>query len=126
VEKHVSNGIEHAVVPIYRSNRDFWKDGANRHRNQFPVRVAYAITIHKAQGMTATKAVLNFNIGRKDLCLFYVAASRVRRLCDVIFEEAVDFDRISSGETAMRRSGQTDDPTPSRQQRGDFVLGTSP
>lgn len=117
VEEYVSDGVDHAVVPIYRSQRDFWKEGANRHRSQFPVRVAFAITIHKAQGMTVRKVVLNFNIGRKDLGLFYVAASRVRRLCDLMFEEAVDFDRISSGRDCYgcceaHRLGPTNDPTP--------------
>ena len=69
-----------------------------RYRSQFPVRLAYAITIHKAQGMTVPKVALDITSGKKDLCLFYVAISRVRRLEDLMFEETFDFDRLSSDE----------------------------
>jgi hypothetical protein len=45
--------------------------------------------------------VLNFNHGRQDLSLFYVAASRVRRIEDLMFEDSFDFDRINGGETNL-------------------------
>ena len=49
---------------------------------QLPLRLAYAITIHKAQGMTLDKAKINlakaFTPG-----MGYVALSRVRRLEDL-------------------------------------------
>lgn len=106
VDEYVWRGADYAVVPIYRSQRDFWSQGVNRYRSQFPVRLAYAITIHKAQGMTVPKVVLNLNHGRRDLGLFYVAASRVRRLEDLMFEETFDYERVNSNETnlaVMRR-----------------------
>lgn len=101
VDEYVWRGRDFAVVPIYRSQRDFWSQGANRYRSQFPVRLAYAITIHKAQGMTVPKVVLNITHGRKDLGLFYVAASRVRRLEDLMFEESFDYERVNGGETEL-------------------------
>ncbi|KAK5116807.1 hypothetical protein LTR85_009067 [Meristemomyces frigidus] len=105
VEEYDWRGRRHAVFPVNRSHRDFYAAGAMRHRTQFPVRLAYAITIHKAQAMTVPKVVLNFSQGRKDTALFYVAASRVRRLEDLMFEETFDFDRMtgSEGEGAVMR-----------------------
>lgn len=91
---------EYAVVPLYRSHRDFYHKGIARWREQFPVRLAYGITIHKAQGMTMPRAVIDLSIGKKDLALFYVAISRVRRLEDIMFEQSFDYDRLVSDETA--------------------------
>jgi ATP-dependent DNA helicase PIF1 len=101
VKEYDWNGEQYAVVPIYRSQREGWIDRANRYRSQFPVRLAYAITIHKAQGMTMPKVVLNIAHGRKDLGIFYVAASRVRRLEDIMFEESFDYERVTAGETEL-------------------------
>lgn len=94
-------GIDYAVIPIYRSQRDFRLEGATCNRSQFPVRLAYAITIHKAQGMTVPRVVLNISNGRKDMGLFYVAASRVRRIEDIMFEESFDYERVTGGETEL-------------------------
>ena len=98
VEEYSWRTRDYVVIPIYRSQRDFYKLGQMRYRSQFPVRLAYAITIHKAQGMTVPKVALDITSGKKDLCLFYVAISRVRRLDDLMFEETFDFDRLSSDE----------------------------
>lgn len=108
VEEYTWHGNDYAVVPIYRSQRDFWSQNSTRFRSQFPVRLAYAITIHKAQGMTVPKVVLNLNHGRKDLGLFYVAASRVRRLEDLMFEETFDYERVKGGEADVSVMRQVD------------------
>ncbi|EGP86713.1 uncharacterized protein MYCGRDRAFT_44189, partial [Zymoseptoria tritici IPO323] len=57
-------------------------------------------------GITIDKVVLDFSIGRKDLALFYIAASRVKRLEDVLFKRAFDFNRLTgtSGEGAVIRA----------------------
>jgi ATP-dependent DNA helicase PIF1 len=101
VQEYLWNDEPYAVVPVYRSQREFWLEGAVRHRSQFPIRLAYAITVHKAQGMTMPKVVLNFTHSRKDLGVAYVAASRVRRLEDIMFEESFDFERVTSAETGL-------------------------
>jgi ATP-dependent DNA helicase PIF1 len=108
IEECTWRGVVYSVVPIYRSQRDFWSQGATRYRSQFPVRLAYAVTIHKAQGMTVPKVVLNFSLGKRDLGLFYVAASRVRRLEDIMFEDTFDFDRLDAVDTANAISRQLD------------------
>lgn len=105
IEEYSWRQKDYAVIPVYRSQREFWKQGHMRYRSQFPLRLAYAMTIHKAQGMTVPKVVLNISSGRKDLCLFYVAISRVKRIEDLMFEETFDFDRLASdgGSNALMR-----------------------
>jgi hypothetical protein len=82
------------VIPILRSSREFYYSNAICSRTQFPITVAYAITVHKSQGMTVHQAVLN--ISRKDfsLGLSYVAVSRVRTLDGILFEESFDLERF--------------------------------
>ena len=82
------------VVPIFRSRRDFYRGAASCTRTQFPVTPAYAITVHKAQGMTVDRAVLNLN--NRDFApgLSYVVVSRVKTLQGILFEEPFDFERF--------------------------------
>jgi len=47
---------------------------------QFPLRLAYGITVHKSQGLTLSKAVLNLATKEHALGLSYVAVSRVKTL----------------------------------------------
>jgi ATP-dependent DNA helicase PIF1 len=48
-----------AVVPIFKSTREFTRGNKICRRSQFPFTIAYAVTIHKAQGLTVDRAVLN-------------------------------------------------------------------
>ena len=58
-----------------------WHNGLNNlSRQQIPLRLSYAMTIHKSQGQTMTKAVID--IGNKEMaagCTF-VALSRLKTL----------------------------------------------
>ena len=59
-------------------------------RTQFPLTVAYVITVHKSLGMTVDKAVLN--LAQKDfiLGLAYVGVGWVKYLKGLMFEESSD------------------------------------
>jgi len=107
------------LVPIFRSTRDFQRGSQACTRTQFPITVAYAITIHKSQGIGVSKAVLNLK--SKDFApgLTYVAISRVRTLRGILFEEAFDLKRLRSKATETtvmraadyaRRSAQEVEP----------------
>ena len=97
--------IEHAgtekIVPVFRSRREFFRGGTTLARKQFPLTVSYAVTIHKAQGMTVDRAVLNLAEPDFALGLSYVALSRVKTLRGVMFEETFDFDRFKASRGEM-------------------------
>jgi hypothetical protein len=82
------------IVPIFRSRRDFLKGNQQCTRTQFPLTIAYAITVHKSQGATLDKAVLD--ISEKDFQpgLTYMAVSRVKTLQGVMFDTAFDLSAL--------------------------------
>ncbi len=54
--------------------------------SQFPLRLAWAMTIHKAQGLTLESAYLDIRAAREP-GQAYVAVSRVRSLAGLNFKE---------------------------------------
>lgn len=76
------------VVPVFTSLRDFTKGKAACSRRQFPVTVAYAITIHKSQGATLPLVALDIVSKIKTSGLIYVAISRATRLDGIMFESS--------------------------------------
>ena len=93
------------VAPIFPVTREFVHEGRTYSREQFPLIVAYAITIHKSQGITLDKAVLN--ISKRDFApgLAYVGVSRVKTLGGLMFEEPFDLERFAPrpGKTSKMR-----------------------
>ena len=63
-------------------------------RRQIPLQMAWALTIHKSQGMTLDKATID--IGTKERQgLTFTAISRVRSLADIQINPAFPFSRIA-------------------------------
>ncbi|CAB4427786.1 unnamed protein product [Rhizophagus irregularis] len=87
------------IVPIKRS----WegKSGMICSRQQVPLCLAWAITVHKSQGLTLSKAKID--IGSKEFAagLTFVAASRVRSLSDIYFRQFT-FDRLQRIKNSSR------------------------
>lgn len=52
------------------------------------------MTIHKAQGITVSKAVFNITEKEFALGLTYVTLSRVKSLDGILFEEPFDYERF--------------------------------
>ena len=50
---------------------------------QFPLQLGYALTIHKAQGKTLDKVIIDINRGAFDHGQLYVALSRTRKKSDI-------------------------------------------
>ena len=103
------------VVPLFPMTSE-WEEGAQRFsRTMYPVAVAYAITVHKSQGLTLDRAVLDLT--KKDFAigLTYVAVSRVRTVDGLMidhdfsmgrFEQGPSFLRTMRAEDKSRRSAQ--------------------
>ena len=84
------------TVPIPPVRRTWSSSGMQCSRLQLPLRLAWAVTIHKAQGLTLDKVVID--IGKKEFSsgLTFVACSRVRRLDDILFNQTFTYERLTS------------------------------
>lgn len=89
-------GCEPGVVPVLPVYRPYDYKGAPCSRTQFPMRLAYAITVHKSQGLTLLRVVLNLDQREHAAGLSYVAVSRVKTLGGVMFERSFDYERFTS------------------------------
>ena len=63
-------------------------------REQFAVKLSYACTIHKSEGMTLEKARVDIGKNEKPIGLSYVAMSRVKRLQDLLLVP-FDYNRLT-------------------------------
>ncbi|XP_066930917.1 ATP-dependent DNA helicase PIF1-like [Clytia hemisphaerica] len=79
------------IVPIVETSSE---DNIQKERMQIPLKLAWSITIHKSQGLTLDKVVVD--LGKKESMdgLTYVALSRVKKLTDMVIE-SFPFERIN-------------------------------
>lgn len=96
------------IVPVFTNTRQFEYKGAACSRTQFPLRLAYAITVHKSQGLTLSQAVLNLNQREHCLGLSYVAVSRVKTLDGLLFEVPFDYERFTGRDSAVSKDRELD------------------
>ena len=73
------------TVPIVPIRHTWSASSAQCSRLQLPLKLAWAVTIHKAQGLTLDKVVID--VGKKEFAcgLTFIACSRVRTLTDLLF-----------------------------------------
>ena len=80
-----------STVPITPLLRTWSSSGGQCSRLQLPLKLAWAVTIHKSQGLTLDKVVID--VGKREFStgLTFVAGSRVRRLQDLLFSPPFPF-----------------------------------
>ena len=83
------------IVPIVSfTTRWQSKSGKQCLRTQFPLCVAYAVTIHKLQGMTLNIAVVELSDYDFTWGLTFVAISRVRAIGNIVFQSEIGSERL--------------------------------
>ena len=88
-------------VPIVPQRRTWLQGGSACSWLQIPIKLAWAITIHKAQGLTLDKVVID--IGKEfSVGLTFVACSRVCRLSDIVFNPPFAYQRVVILTESMR------------------------
>jgi hypothetical protein len=87
-------------IPIFPITRRFEYKKRDCSHTNFPLCPTYAITVHKAQGLTLRQVVLNLE--RKDHSpgLLYVAISQVKRLSSIMFETPFDLSQFTIKESS--------------------------
>ena len=90
------------TVPITPLRRTWFSTTKQCSRLQIPLKLAWAVTIHKSQGLTLDKAVID--VGKKEFStgLTFVACSRVRQLTDLLFVPPFSFQRVANLSKSVR------------------------
>ena len=83
------------LTPIVPVTSDFDHNGKQCTRKQFPLCLAWAMTIHKSQGVTADRAVVD--LSGADSTLAYVALSRVRSIKGLVITHPIPYSQFSKG-----------------------------
>ena len=79
------------LVPIPQITKNWFSKSIKCTRKQFPIELAWAITIHKSQGLTLNQAVIDIGEKEMSLGLTYVALSRVKTLKGILFQKSYNF-----------------------------------
>ena len=83
-------------VPIGPTEAKWIANGQDCKRMLFPLIVAFAITIHKSQGLTLDKVVVDIGENERNLGLAYVALSRVKTIEGLAFSKPYNFSRFTN------------------------------
>ena len=82
------------IVPITKSWTN--KHGITVNRKQIPLMLAYSITVHRAQGLTIDKAIVELSPNEWSHGLTYTTLSRVGQINDLLIEGVITMDRLAS------------------------------
>ena len=87
--------LEHGCVPVTPIQRTWYQGSRACSRLQVPLRPAWALTVHKCQGLTLGRVVVD--LGQREFAsgLSFVALSRVRSINDLLIQPT-DYSRLHS------------------------------
>lgn len=97
VEVQLENGSRHLVLPeLWKNIRYEYDEESKRVKeielgsySQLPLRLAWALTIHKSQGLTFSRAIIDMGQGAFTAGQTYVALSRCRSLDGLVLKATV-------------------------------------
>ena len=94
--------LHDGTVPITPLRRTWSSSRGQCSRLQLPLKLAWAVTIHKSQGLTLDKVVID--VGKMEFSsgLTFVACSRVRQLKDLLFTPPFPFQRLANLANSQR------------------------
>ena len=93
------------LFPIRPIIRSWEKLGRIITRKQFPLKLSYASTIHRAQGLTLSIAAVDIGLKEFASGLSYVVISRVKKPTDIMFIKLYDKKRFDSiGKSSATKS----------------------
>jgi hypothetical protein len=101
-------GCEPGVIPVFPNTCQFDYKSIICLWTQFLLRLRYAITVHKSQGLTLLQAVMNLNQREHCLGLLYVAVSQVKTLARLMFKSLFDYDRFTAVNTVASNDRELD------------------
>ncbi len=95
------------VVPILPLKRS-WSSAGSRvcSRTQFPFQLGWALTIHKSQGMTLEKAVVELGKNEFSIGISFVAISRVKKIKTLLFKSSFDLTRLTKLKYSVRMNAR--------------------
>jgi ATP-dependent DNA helicase PIF1 len=96
------------IIPVFPTTHLYNYKGVSCSQTQFPLQLTYVITVHKSQGLTLSKVVLNLNQKEHYLGLSYVAVLQVKTLQGLMFEHPFDFDHFASTNSIIARDRDID------------------
>ena len=99
------------LVPIPPNTAHFGEKAGGRaalSRTQLPLQLSWAITIHKSQGQSYDKAVVNLGEKELQLGLTYVALSRLRTLSGLLLKGSYGVGRILRLNTHRKHQARAD------------------
>jgi hypothetical protein len=88
------------MVELHRTTSSFTKNGVQYHRFQLPMIEAYALTVHKVQGLSLNNITIALNNSMFADGQGYVALSRAISL-DQLFLSELDFSAIKADPEAI-------------------------
>ena len=94
-DTYTGSTLSDGSVPIIPLHRTWLSSNHQCSKLQLPLKLAWAVTIHKSQGMTLDKVVID--VGKKEFYtgLTFVACSLVRHLNDLLFVPPFPFQRVA-------------------------------
>ena len=101
-DKYCGPTLHDGTVPVTPICHTWSYSGVQCSRLQLPLKLVWAVTIHKSQGLTLDKVVID--LGKREFSsgLTFVPCSRVRQLQDLLFIPSVPLQWLTSLANSQR------------------------